>query len=297
MPKQIKGTALILFAAMIWGASFVAQSVGVRQIGPFTFQAVRQILGFLVLIPVILIRDKRMGDASPRPRTKAEKTRLLRSGAICGLLLFLAGISQQFGLLTLTAGKSGFITAMYVILIPIFGIFLGKKPRAAVAVAAGLSLLGLYLLCVDGPLALGTGELLTLLCAVLFAFHMMYIDHVIEGQDALRMSALQFLFCGLYSIPFMFLVETPSIPAILDCWLPIGYTGIFSCAVGFTLQMVAQTMVDPTILSIAMSTESLFSAVFGWLLLQEVIPPKGLIGCAMMFLGVLLAQIPGRKKS
>ena len=222
---------------------------------------------------------------------------LLGYGAICGTILFLACNLQQIGLvLGTTAGKSGFITAMYIILVPICGIFVKKKIGLNVWIAVLLSVVGLYLLCITGTFGIGKGELLTLLCAVCFTAHILFIDKVSPKVDGVRLSALQFLVSGLISAVFMFATETVVLKDILSCWLPICYAGILSCGVAYTLQIVAQKNANPTIASIAMSTESVFAVLFGWIILGDKLGTRELIGCILMFAAILLAQMPKKSK-
>lgn len=294
MSKQIKGTAMLLLAAMVWGAAFVAQSVGMDHVGPFTFQATRQLLACIVLLPIIVLRDRAGGDIN-RPKNKADRITLWKAGFVCGALLFIAASLQQFGLLHTTPGKSGFITALYVIMVPIFGIFLKKKIPFAVWISVILALIGLYFLCMDGSMTLGKGELLTLACALCFTFHILFLSHISHKVDGVRLACLQFFFCGLISIPFMLLTEKVNLSDILACWLPICYTGMISSGVGYTLQIVAQRDTNPTLASIAMSMESVFAVLFGWLLMNEAMGLREIIGCVLMFSAIILAQLPERK--
>lgn len=293
MSKQIKGTLLLLLAALIWGSTFVAQAVGTDLVGPFTFQATRQILGFFVLLPIIYLRDK----ANPENKTKCSKKTLLLYGALCGAILFCACNLQQFGLAYgTTAGKSGFITALYVVLVPIVGMFFGKKTNIKVWVAVILAVVGLYYLCISNEkLTIGTGELLTLACAVCFTAHILVIDHISPKVDGVRLSALQFLFSGLLSLVCMLFTETFIWKDVLSCWLPICYAGILSCGVAYTLQIIAQKGTNPTLASIAMSMESVFAVLSGWIVLSEKLTYREFFGCVLMFAGVILAQLPQKR--
>ena len=242
MTKQIKGTALLLLAALIWGSTFVAQSVGMDLVGPFTFQATRQILGFIVLLPVIFLRRKANIDPANKDKTKKDFKKLLGYGALCGAILFCACNLQQFGLtMGTTAGKSGFITALYIILVPIAGIFFKKKTGVKVWIAVVLAVVGLYFLCIkENSFTIGKGELLTLACSICFTCHILVIDHVSPKVDGVQLSALQFLFSGLISFVCMLFTETVVMKDVLACWLPICYAGILSCGVAYTLQILAQ---------------------------------------------------------
>ena len=296
MKTQLKGTALLLLAAMIWGAAFTAQTVGMDYVGPFTFQSVRQLLGCLVLLPVIALRDRTGASRDTRPKTKKDRLYLLFCGALCGTVLFCACSLQQIGLLTTSAGKSGFLTALYIILVPLVGLFLGKKLHLHILFAAVIALIGLYFLCLTDGLSVARGEILTIGCAVCFTAHILILDRVSGRVDGVRLSCLQFLFCGLLSVPFMLLTETVAAADILACWLPICYTGLLSCGVAYTLQIIAQKDTDPTLASIAMSMEAVFSALFGWLILGQRLSARELLGCGLMFAAVILAQLPEKKK-
>ena len=296
MSKQLRGTALLILAAMIWGVAFVAQSEGMNYVGPFTFQAVRQMLGAVILLPVILFRDRRGVESALRPKTKKEWKTLLLSGLLCGVVLFCASSLQQIGLMHTTAGKSGFLTAMYVIFVPLLGIFIGKKIGAKVIVAAIIALVGMYFLCIQGDISFGVGELLTLGAAICFAVHILLIDRFGPQVDGVRMASLQFFVCSILSIPFMFLTEQPQLSSILACWLPICYAGILSCGVAYTLQILAQKNTDPTIASITLSLESVFASISGWIILGQAMNMLEIFGAALMFAAIVLAQLPDKKK-
>ncbi|MBP3633012.1 MAG: DMT family transporter [Oscillospiraceae bacterium] len=295
MSKKWIGNLMLLLASMIWGAAFVAQTEAMKYTGPFTFQATRFFLGGLVLLPVIAVMDKR-GNPK-KPVTKEAKKYQLFAGIICGLILFAACSPQQLGLmLQLPAGKSGFITSLYIILVPIFGLFLGKKLRPWVWLSVALALFGLYMLCGMGGFSLNMGEGLTLICAVAFTFHILFIDHVSPRVDGVRLSCLQFFTCGAISLVIALILEQPGLDSLLRCWLPIAYTGIFSSGVAYTFQIVGQGYTEPTTASLLMSLESVFSAVFGWLLINQALSGWELLGCVLVFAGVLIAQLPERKK-
>lgn len=295
MSKKWIGNLMLLLASMIWGAAFVAQTEAMKYTQPFTFQATRFFLGALVLLPVIAIIDRK-GNAK-KPATKEAKKYQCFAGIVCGLILFAACSPQQLGLmLELPAGKSGFITSLYIILVPVFGLFLKKKPQPWLWVSIALALLGLYMLCGMGGFSLNLGEGLTLICAVAFTFHILFIDHVSARVDGVRLSCMQFFVCGLISLVIALVIETPTWDSLLSCWLPIAYTGIFSSGVAYTLQIVGQGYTEPTTASLLMSLESVFSAIFGWLLINQRLSGLELAGCALVFAGVILAQLPGKKK-
>ncbi len=295
MSKRMIGNLLLLTGAMIWGAAFVAQSVGMDYVGPFTFQTVRCFLGSLILLPVILFRDRK-GLAAKKPNTKPEHHYLWRSGILCGLALFVATSLQQLGLLYTTAGKSGFITTFYIILVPIIGLLFHRKVKPWIWVSVVLALAGLYLLCASEAMTVGKGELLTLGCAVAFSLQILLIDRFGPHVDSVRLSSLQFFICGLLSMIFMFCTEAPRWDAIFRCWLPICYAGIFSSGIGYTFQIIGQSYTEPTVASLLMSLESVFSVLFGWLLLHQTLSARELLGCLLVFSGVILAQLPERRK-
>ena len=295
MQKRTFGNTLLLLGAMIWGAAFVAQTVGMEYVEPFTFQACRSFLGSFVLIPEIAVIDQR-GNPK-KPKTKADRRQLLISGIICGILLFAACSLQQLGLLYTTAGKSGFITSLYIILVPLIGVLLGKKVNPLIWVSVVLAAIGLFLLCGTQNMAIGKGELLTLGCSVAFAFHILYIDKVSDQVDGVRLSSLQFFVCGVISTVIMALFESPNPQSIAQCWLPICYAGILSSGVAYTFQIVGQAHTDPTTASLLMSLESVFSAVFGWILLNQTMRLREAVGCLVVFCGVLLAQLPMSRRT
>lgn len=295
MKKQWSGIIMLLLAAMIWGGGFVSQTEGMKYAEPFTFQGTRFLIGSLVLLPVIAIKD-RMGNPV-KPVTKAQKKHHLICGMICGLILFMACTPQQLGLkLQLPAGKSGFITSLYIILVPIFGLFLKKKVRLTVWLSVALAVFGLYMLCGMGGFSMNLGEGLTLICAVAFALHIMYIDHVSPGADGIRLSCMQFFTAGVISLILAFALEQPTWQMLRSCMIPILYSGVCSSGIAYTLQMVAQSKTEPTTASLLMSLESVFSALFGWLIINQTLSPMELGGCALVFAGVVLAQLPEKKK-
>lgn len=292
MSKRWIGNGLLLLGAMIWGAAFVAQSVGMDYLEPFTFQASRCFLGSLVLPPVIAVMDRR--GVSRRPVTAEAKKQQLYFGLACGVIIFAACSLQQWGLLYTTPGKSGFLTSLYIILVPMAGLLFGRRVKPWVWGSVVLAVLGLYLLCGSTDFSLGAGELLTLGSAVAFCFHILVIDRASSQVDGVRLSATQFFICGCLSLVCAFLWETPRWENILACWIPIGYAGIFSSGIGYTFQIIGQAHTEPTVASLLMSLESVFSVIFGWIILRQSLTPTELLGCALVFAGVLISQIPGK---
>lgn len=298
--STLKNSLLLLLTATIWGVAFVAQSVSMDYIGGFTFNAIRNIIGAITLVPVILIFSKQnpAADQNPADRQKARKT-LITGGICCGILLCLASNFQQFGIKYTTVGKAGFITACYIIIVPIIGIFLKKKCSPFIWIAVLLSLGGLYLLCISPGegFSIGKGDTLVLICAVVFSFHILTVDHFSPLVDGVKMSCIQFLVCGILSgIPAL-IFENPNITNILQAWMPILYAGILSCGVAYTLQIVGQKGMNPTVASLIMSLESCISVIAGWLILGQNLSSREIFGCVLMFGAIMLAQLPQKSTS
>ncbi len=297
---QLRSTLLLLFGSLIWGSAFVAQSVGMDYVGPFTFNAVRCLVGTLVLIPCILFIDhwkKKKGLSSQNPVTKEEKKTFLMASLICGIALFAATTFQQVGLVYTTVGKAGFITAMYIVLVPVLNIFLHKKAGLRIWICILVAVVGLYFLCITEDFTIQKGDLLMLGAAFMFAIQILAISHYAPKVDNLRLSASQFLVTGLISLVIAFLVETPILKDILSAWQSILYAGVLSCGVAYTLQIIAEKDADPAIASLAMSMESVFSLLAGWLVLGQMLNTKEFIGSGLMFLAIIVSQLPGKKKA
>ena len=293
--RKLRANLLLLLTAMIWGAAFVAQSVGMDYIGPFTFLFARSVLGGVVLLPLIAVFDRKIPGEKPLP---GERKTLVLGGLLCGTALFVASSFQQIGMLETTAGKAGFITSMYMVLIPVFGLFLGRKVRGKIWGAVAVALVGMYFLCLHGTglTAVNRGDLMEMACAVGFTVHILVIDHYTGRVDGVKMSCIQFFVCGAMSFVGMMLFETPNWGDILDAWLPIVYAGVLSSGAGYTLQIVAQKDTDPTVASLLMSLESVFSLIAGWIILHQAMSGKELFGCMLMFAAVIWVQIPSRRK-
>lgn len=296
---------LLLLTAAIWGVAFVAQSVGMDYVGPFTFNAVRSLLGGIVLIPCIVLL-KRINAGSKDTAGVAEcesgdpagqRKVLLTGGVACGVLLCIASNLQQFGIMYTSVGKSGFITAMYIVLVPVLGIFLKKKAGIKIWCSVAIAVGGLYLLCMtDSGFSIQKGDLLLLLGAVIFSFHILTIDYFSPKVDGVKMSCIQFFTCGILSMVCMFLFEQPQIGAILQAWMPIVYAGVLSCGVAYTLQIVGQKGMNPTVASLILSMESVISVIAGWLILHQKLSGRELLGCVLMFAAIILVQLPERKR-
>lgn len=299
--KQKRNSLLLILTAFIWGVAFVAQSEGGDAVGPFTFNCIRSLIGGIVLLPVIRLLDH-LNLTKRRPATDTERKTLFLGGILCGTVLSLASNLQQLGIyFGASTGKAGFLTACYILLVPILGLFLKKKCGWNIWVGVFVTLIGLYLLCINDSFGLQFSDILLLLCALTFAVHILAIDHFSPIVDGVRMSCIQFFVSGiLSSIPMFFHDMEHSaagiikwFPALtsLDAWIPILYAGILSCGVAYTLQIIGQQGVNPTVASLLMSLESVFSVLAGWILLQEKMSIRELLGCGLIFISVVLAQI------
>lgn len=299
MSKKMQSNILLLITAAIWGSAFVAQKSGMDYIGPLTYGGIRTFIGGLVLIPVIMMMDK--GKKESVPKTAEEKSKenklLLIGGICCGAALFVASTLQQFGVMYTTAGKAGFITTLYVVMVPIVSIFIGKKIRPIMWLCVGMGAAGLYLLCMtDASFSISKGDTLVLLCALGFTAHILVIDYFAPKVDGVKMSCIQFLFAGIVGMIAMFIFEEPKLDAIIQCWLPILYAGVLSSGVGYTLQIVAQRHAEPTVASLLMSLESVFAVIAGAILLHETMSIRELTGCAVIFAAVIIAQLPSKEE-
>ena len=287
--KQLGNSLLLLLTATIWGSAFVAQSVGMEHVGPFTFTFSRSMIGGMVLLPCILLLGKwKKGFA-----TKVEWI----GGICCGIALCVASNFQQVGMQYTTVGKAGFITALYVVLVPIFGIFMKKRVSLLIWGCVAVSVAGLYLLCMPaGAFVLAFGDLLVLLCAVLFSVHILVIDHFSPKGDGVVISCIQFFTCGILSgIPMLF-SEHPSVGSMLDAKWSILYAGVLSSGVAYTLQVVAQKNVNPTVASLIMCLESVVAVLAGWIILGQGMSSREIWGCALMFAAIVVAQLPVPEK-
>lgn len=295
MNKKLFGSLSLLTATVIWGFSFIAQSVGMDLIGPFTFQFSRCVLAVLFLIPFSFLLD--LGKCSFRESAaKWFNPNLWKSGVICGGALFVAASLQQVGLQYTDAGKAGFITAMYIVLVPIFGLFLKRKPPKSAFVSVLMAVVGLYLLSCMGVTAVNKGDLMILGCAFAFAVQITIIDLLAGSVDGFRLNCVQSLVVALLSSPFVLLVEMPDITNVLSCWGPLLFAGVLSMGLAFSLQIVGQKHLEPTAASLIMSLESVFAVLGGWWLLGERMTPWELTGCALVFGAVLVSQLPDRKE-
>lgn len=295
MSKKMRGNLILLLTALIWGTAFVAQSAGMEHVQPFTYNGVRTLIGGLVLIPVIFLFDRlKPADQRPSPDEQKEIRRnSLIGGAACGVVLCVASSFQQFGISMTTAGKAGFITALYIVIVPLLGAFIKKKIPKITWLCVGIAVVGFYLLCVKEGFSVSAGDLLVLCCAFFFSIHIMVIDYFNGKQvDGVRMSCIQFLVAGLISLVLMLVFEQPSLENLWAAKGSILYAGVLSCGVAYTLQILGQRDTEPTTATLILSLESVFAALSGWALLHETLSFKELAGCALVFAAVILAQIP-----
>ena len=299
---QWKGVLILFVTAVIWGSAFVTQSMGMESVEPFTFNGVRMLIGAAALLPVILTKDalaNRRPDAPAKEDRRRANRRALRSGALMGLALCAASNCQQFAFLYSQSGKIAFITAFYMFFVPFFGLFIGKKvpPVTWGCVAAGI--VGLYFLCVadTGFSGVNRGDLLTLLCAMLFSVHILLTERVAADSDTLKLSCVQFAVCGILSCGLMFAFESPSAAALKACWFPLLYTGLLSCGLAYTLQVVGQKYTESTVASLILCTESVFGVICSAVFLHERMTGFEITGCAVMFAAIVLSQLAGRKKA
>ncbi|KAI4440628.1 DMT family transporter [Schaedlerella arabinosiphila] len=314
MNHKLKYNVLLMLAALIWGSAFVAQSVGMDYLGPFSFNCVRSFMGSLVLLPVIWFMDRqkkekeqdagmKAADAEDRKENQAaegENARngkvLLTGGLCCGVILTLSTSLQQIGIQYTTAGKAGFITALYILIVPLLGIVLGKKVGTKTWIGVGLAVLGMYLLCIKEGFSISYGDFMVLLCAVVFSLHILAVDYFSPKVDGIRLSCIQFFVCGCISAFPMVLMEQPHLSQILQAWLPLAYAGVLSSGVAYTLQIITQKHLNPTVASLLMSLESVFAVLTGWLVLKERLSVKELLGCVLVFAAIILAQLPQKQK-
>lgn len=290
---KIKNAGMLLLTAFIWGTAFVAQSVGMDHLGPFTFNGVRNFIGAVSLLPCIWFLGKMEGKKeNGEIGTKKD---LLIGGTACGLCLFVASSLQQIGIQYTTSGKAGFITACYIIMVPLFGVFLKKKIGWKVWTAVVLAVAGLYFLCINETFSIRKGDIFIFLCAIVYAIHILVIDHFSPKVDGVKMSCIQFFICGVASLIPMFALETPTISGIMAGMSALLYAGVLSSGVAYTLQIIGQKNVNPSIASLILSMESCFAVLSGWMVLGQKLSMRESIGCALMFAAIILAQLPEKK--
>lgn len=294
MKKAAWGSSFLLFlAAFIWGTAFVAQSVGMDYMGPFSFNGARFLMGSVVLIPLIAVRRKSRKIVN---KENTDYKNMLVGGFCCGLALCAGALFQQIGIMYTTVGKAGFITALYIIIVPIMGIFLKKKAGARVWIGAAVAAVGMYLLCMSEHFALSKGDTYVFLCAVLFSVHILVIDYFSPKVDGVELSCMQFLTAGVICSVLAFLIEKPEIGDFTAGIIPLAYAGIMSSGVAYTLQVIGQKNTDPAVASLILSMESVVSVLAGWVLLKQKLSPRELFGCVLVFGAVILVQLPDKGK-
>lgn len=292
---SLSGVLFLLIGAFVWGTTFVAQDTAADQMGPFTYLFGRSVVAIVFLGILILILD-RTGKVTAPPETSADRKLLWTGGILAGIFCGLASFLQQYGIAFTTAGKAGFLTAFYIVLVPVIGMFLGRRPTVFLSLAVVLALVGLYFLSLQGSLRLEKGDALILLCALVFSIQILIVDRYAGLVDGVRMSFIQFLTITILCGICMLIFEKPSPQIFLDGWVPILYAGILSSGVGYTFQILGQSRVNPTLASILMSLESVFSAISGALILHERMSGREILGCCLVFSAVILAQLPTPKK-
>ena len=293
--KLISGIILLL-TALIWGVAFVAQSVGMNYIGPFTFNCVRFMIGGIVLIPLIFFIESRKKENREKEERTKEKKNTIWGGIICGIFLCSASSFQQIGILHTTVGKAGFITALYIVIVPLLGIFFHKRITIALGSSTVIATIGFYLLCISGNIQINRGDFAILICAFIFSLHILAIDYFSPKGNCVIISCIQFFVSAVISGFLMFLFEQPDITQIMAAYIPILYAGVLSCGVAYTLQIIGQRNMEPAVASLILCLESVFSALAGWLILKQSLTVKELMGCMLVFVAVILAQIPKKEK-
>jgi drug/metabolite transporter (DMT)-like permease len=298
--KNYAGQLALIICTFIWGTAFVAQSTGMAHVGPAAFTAARNYLGAIVLIPCIIFLDWILDHRAPslwgKSNTAASRKMLVLGGLCCGLALAAASLSQQFGVKYTTVAKSGFITTLYIIFVPFFGYFVGRKPTWRNWLCAIIAMVGMYLLCCAGESQITRGDLYVLLCAALFACHILVVDRFASFVDCVRMSCVQFLVAAIIStLVSLAIGETTTLAGLRGAAFSIFYCGVLSSGVAFTLQIIGQKYVNPCVASLLMCMESVFASVSGWLILHQKLALTELCGCAIILTAVIIAQLPSRK--
>lgn len=295
LSPQARANLLLLLTAVIWGFAFVAQRTGMDHVGPYTFNAIRFLIGGLALLPLIAWLDRgraARGEAIVPMRNKT----LLLGGMAAGVFIFAGAAFQQIGIQYTTAGKTGFITGLYVVLVPILGLLFGQRTTPGTWLGALLAAVGLYFLTMQGSFSLQRGDLLVLIGAFVWAGHMLLLGRLSPGTDSIKLAFLQFMACAVISFGAALLLETITLEGVLGGWAPILYTGLMSVGVGYTVQVVAQGYARPADAAIIMSLEAVFAVLGGWLLLGELLSVRGLFGCGLMLAGILISQLVGQPK-
>ena len=294
--KVMLGNFLLIITAFIWGSAFVAQSVGMEYIEPITFNGIRCIVGGIVLIIANLIFDsiKKKNGTYHKPE-KEEKKELIKGGIICGIIIFFASTIQQIGISQTTVGKAGFISVLYILIVPFLGLLMKQKLPKMIWPCCAIAVAGLYLLCMNESFSISKGDFTVLISAVAYAIHILAIGHFAPKVDCVKLSCFQFLVCGAISVVFMLIFEKPNFNNIFQAWLPIVYAGALSGGAGYTLQTVAQKWTKPSVASLLMSFESVFAVLAGAVILQQIPTLREAAGCVLMFVSIILIQFSENK--
>lgn len=293
--KQLRSSLLLLITAFIWGFAFVAQRQGMEHIGPYTFNAVRFALGALSLVPLILVLDRKAGLARKSPEKKLSYRTASRSGLITGMVLFCGATLQQIGLIYTTAGKAAFVTGLYIVIVPFLGLFLKQRLNLNSGIGALLALIGLYLLCMTNDLSLSKGDIYELVGAFFWSAHILLIDYFSSKTDVIKLSFFQVVTCSVLSFIVAFARETITFDGLSQALIPILFGGIVSVGIAYTLQVVGQKHAQPTQAAIIMSMETVFAVIGGYLILDEVLGMRGVFGCLLMLVGMIIPQLPQLK--
>ncbi len=294
---NLKGICFLSITSIIWGCAFVAQSAGMDFVGPFTFNAVRNFIGSIFLVPCIIFLDilfKRKPSVFGIAQTKPQRKTLVKGGIVTGIILGFASALQQIGIVYTSVGKAGFITTLYIIFVPLFGLVLKKRVSKNVWVGVFLATIGLYLLCITSGFSIGIGDTYIIICAVIFSFHILTIDYFSARTDGVRMACIQFFVAGVVNSTLMFLFEQPSFTSILSAYVPLLYTGVLSSGIAYTFQIIGQKYTAPTIASLILSFEAVFAMFAGWLILNEQLTTREITGCVFMFVAIIIAQLPNK---
>ncbi len=300
--QRLKGNLILLLTSLIWGTSFISQSKGVESVPPMAFNGIRCLLGGVVLLPVIAFLD--WGKRKKGITVQKFNKKVILGGIICGCFLCFATTLQTQGMVYTSPGKAGFITAMYMIIVPIINIFRGKRPSFIILFSVVVAVLGLYLMCINSDITINKGDVLIFICAFLFAGHILVIDYFSPYVDGIKLSCLQFFVSGIINVIMMFIFEEPQMLPILKCWATIGYSGVMSCGVAYTLQIIGQKHTDPTSASIIMSLESVFATLstvilvaLGFNLTGGAMTMREIMGCVLMFIAIILVELPHPQKN
>lgn len=290
--KGWTGSFALLLAAMIWGGSFVAQAKGLELMPPIAYNGVRLMIGTVVLLPVVLLRRKFQADQLPPLNRKN-----VLGSMLCGVFLAVASSVQQFGLQFTTAGKSAFVTTLYVVFVPLIGLFFKKRIGLRGWIGTCMAAVGLFFLCVTEELSINRGDVITLFCAITFAFHILAVDRFSPQTDGLELSMIQFCTAGVLCLTYTMFMERVTAAQIISCRWMLLYSGVLSCGIAYTAQVIGQQHTPPALASLLMCLESVFAALFGWMILGEVLSGREWLGCILMFSAIVISQLPARKRA